>query len=362
MAPKSRPRGGNLLRDRTAEFQEALLRWFARHRRDLPWRRTPTPYRVWISEILLQQTRVRAALPYYERFLQRFPDVGSLARASESEVLELWAGLGYYARARNLRRAAARIISEFGGRFPETPDELLSLPGIGRYTAGAILSIAFNQPVPIVDGNVRRLICRLHGITGRRSEELFWRQATAWIPPGRASDFNQAVMELGALVCLPTSPLCPNCPVSGFCGAKSRGITDRIPPARPGRAVKSVMFSVVVAECGGLVLLSGKQAAAFVPGEWGLPMAAINSARSARSAANSLVRGALSISVELRQAGTVNHAITYRRIRAQVFRARLDGKSGLPRAHAGYSWVGWSDAERLLTSSLYRKALRARSG
>ena len=357
-----RKRGGeNLLRDTTAEFQEALLRWFARHRRDLPWRRTPTPYRVWISEILLQQTRVRAALPYYERFLKRFPNVRSLARASESDVLELWAGLGYYMRARNLRQAAARIVSEYHGKVPETSDELLSLPGIGRYTAGAILSIAFNQPTPIVDGNVRRLICRLHGITGRRNEEFFWRQATAWLPPGRASEFNQAVMELGALVCLPSGPLCPNCPVSGFCKARSRGIAHRIPPSRPKRAFKSILFALLVAECDGRVLLSEKHVADFVPGKWGLPAATITSAQTAQSAASSLARGALGISIPLQPAGAVSHAITYRRIQAQVFRAGLDGKSGLPQPRAGCSWVGRSEADRLLTSSLFRKALRARS-
>jgi A/G-specific adenine glycosylase len=362
MTAKTRRGGGKLLRDSTAEFQAALLRWFAKHRRDLPWRRTPTPYRVWISEILLQQTRVRAALPYYERFLERFPDVASLARASEPEVMELWAGLGYYTRARNLRHAAARIMSEHRGRLPETSDQLLSLPGIGRYTAGAILSIAFNQPVPIVDGNVRRLISRLHGITRRRNEEYFWRQATAWIPQGRASDFNQAVMELGALVCLPSGPLCPECPVIGFCEARSRGIADRIPPPRPKRAVRPVLLALLVAECDGRVLLCSRRPADFVPGEWGLPAAAISSLRSARSAATSLLRAALGISVPLHPAAAVSHAITFRRIRAQVFRAELGGKNRLPHPRAGYSWAGLSEAERLLTSSLYRKALRALSG
>ncbi len=359
---KVRRAGMDLLAREIAEFQEALLRWFARHRRDLPWRRSPTPYRVWISEILLQQTRVSAALPYYKRFLKRFPNVRSLARASESEVLELWAGLGYYARARNLLRAASAIVRKHHGRFPATPDELLSLPGIGRYTAGAILSIAFNQPEPIVDGNVRRVISRLHGITRRRSEDYFWRQATAWIPPGRASQFNQAVMELGALVCLPSGPLCPECPVNGFCEARRLGISDRIPPPRSKRASQEVQLVLTVVERDGRVLLSTKQATDFIPGEWALPAAAIGSAEMARPAAEALARGALRMSVPLRQAGTVSHAITYHRIRAQVFSATVKGKAGLPQPSTGYDWVSRAEAERLLTSSLYRKALSALSG
>jgi A/G-specific adenine glycosylase len=362
MTAKGRRGGGDLLRDKTAEFQDALLRWFARHRRDLPWRRTATPYRVWISEILLQQTRVRTALSYFERFLKRFPNVRSLARASEPEVLELWAGLGYYARARNIRRAAGIIVSHHRGRFPTTMGDLLALPGIGRYTAGAILSIAFNQPVPIVDGNVRRLISRLHGIKHRRNGEYFWRQAAAWIPPGRASQFNQAVMELGALVCLPSGPLCPRCPVSGFCVARSRGIADRIPPPRSKRAAQPVRFALMVAECNGCILLSTRHPADFVPGEWGLPASEVGSAGEAHPAANALARGALGFRVLTREEGTVGHAITYRRIRAQVFRAIVKGKSGLPQPRAGYHWVSRSEAERFLTSSLYRKALRALSG
>ncbi len=355
--------GGDLVREETAEFQDALLRWFAGHRRDLPWRRTPTPYRVWISEILLQQTRVRTVLPYYERFLRRFPNLRSLAGASEPEVLELWAGLGYYARARNLHRAAGMIISRYRGRFPETTAGLISLPGIGRYTAGAILSIAFNRPEPIVDGNVRRLISRLHGITRPRNEEYFWRQARAWIPPGRASQFNQAVMELGALVCLPSAPLCPECPVSGFCDARRRGIADRIPPPRSKPAPQPVQLALLVAVCEGSILLSRKKAVTFVPGEWGLPAAALGSAEAGHPAATVLARDALGVSLIAREKGRVSHAITHRRIRAQVFVASVKKwKSGMPRIRAGYRWVRRSEAGRLLTSSLYRKALRALSG
>jgi A/G-specific adenine glycosylase len=194
--------------EKTRNFQERLLHWYGRHKRELPWRSNPAPYRVWVSEIMLQQTQAKTVLPYYDRFFKRFPDIQSLARASEQEVLALWAGLGYYGRARNLHRAARQIVDDHGGVFPDKLEEILMLPGIGRYTAGAICSIAFNRPLPIVDGNVRRVIRRLHGIGRRIPESHFWNQASAWVPEGKTSAFNQAVMELGALVCLPHRPLC----------------------------------------------------------------------------------------------------------------------------------------------------------
>jgi A/G-specific adenine glycosylase len=357
MTGKRRRSGGGLPAESIAAFQESLLGWYARHRRDLPWRHTRTPYRVWVSEIMLQQTRVRTVLPYYERFLKRFPHVASLARASESEVLELWAGLGYYSRARNLHRAAVRIVSEHRGRFPGTMEELRSLPGIGRYTAGAILSIAFNKPVPIVDGNVRRLICRLLGTTGRRDEEPFWHQATVWIPAGRASDFNQAVMELGALICLPSRPLCTECPVRSLCKTGKRGKAGRIPSPQPKRESQLVLLTLLLLECGERLLLSKTHGASFVPGEWGLPATAVGTAGAARPAAGRLARAALARPVSLTEAGVLSHAITYRSIRAHVFHAALDGNARLPVPRAGYRWVGRAEAARLLTSSLYRKAL-----
>jgi A/G-specific adenine glycosylase len=358
MTGKRRRSGRSLPAESIAAFQESLLGWYARHRRDLPWRRTPTPYRIWVSEIMLQQTRVRTVLPYYERFLKRFPDVKSLARASESEVLELWAGLGYYSRARNLLRAAVRIVNDHRGRFPGTMEELRSLPGIGRYTAGAILSIAFNKPMPIVDGNVRRLICRLLGITGRRDEEFFWHQATAWILTGRASDFNQAVMELGALVCLPSRPLCMECPVRNLCMTGKRGNAGRIPLPRPKRESQSVLFTLLLLECRERLLLSKTHGADFIPGEWGLPATAVGTADAARPAAARLAQAALRRRVSLAEAGTLSHAITYRSIRVHVFHAALGGDARLPVPRSGYRWVGRAEAARLLTSSLYRKALR----
>jgi len=195
-------------REKTRKFQERILSWHRRHGRSLPWRRRPTPYRVWVSEAMLQQTQVQTVLPYYRRFLRRFPGIKALAAASEAEVTALWAGLGYYSRARNLHRAAGKIVAEHRGKFPDSKDSLLELPGVGRYIAGAVLSIVYGKAEPVVDGNVRRVIGRLHGLPDKAPDSFYWRQAAAWIPAGKASDFNQAVMELGALVCTPAKPLC----------------------------------------------------------------------------------------------------------------------------------------------------------
>jgi len=252
------------------KLRQNLLRWYRRYRRPLPWRDTPTPYRVWISEIMLQQTQAKTAIPYYSRFLERFPDVESLAGALEHDVMELWSGLGYYSRARNLHRAAKLIIEKYG-EFPRDFPEILALPGIGRYTAGAICSLAFNQAQPVVDGNVRRVITRLEGIRSGAREAFFWDRMSAWIPEKQPSDFNQAVMELGAMVCVPSHPLCSRCPVEGLCEARRLGIQEAIPAVRTRRAAQQTPVVLLILEAKNRILLTSLQKLAIVPGQWGLP-------------------------------------------------------------------------------------------
>ncbi|HOM18841.1 MAG TPA: A/G-specific adenine glycosylase, partial [Thermoguttaceae bacterium] len=205
-------------------FRRRLLGWFDRNKRDLPWRRTKDPYAVWLSEIMLQQTQAPTVVRYFERFLAAFPTVHALAQADQAAVLRLWEGLGYYRRAVQLHEAARKIVSEFGGQFPQTLDELLQLPGIGRYTAGAILSIAFDQRQPILEANTLRLWARLLAYpepTGSASaQRLFWQMAEWVLPHRQVGRFNQALMELGSTVCLPRQPRCPECPVSRFCLAR----------------------------------------------------------------------------------------------------------------------------------------------
>src|SRR6266446_7475314 len=207
-----------------SRFRKNLLAWFAEFQRDLPWRRTCDPYRIWLSEIMLQQTRVAAAIPYYERFLERFPSVEALARAPREEVLRLWSGLGYYSRARNLQKAAQEIIAKHNGVFPSNPAEALALPGIGAYTAAAILSIAYRKKHAVLDGNVARVIARLNAVPGDLRANGTWQklQGTAdyLLDEKSPGDWNQAMMELGATLCTPRSPQCLLCPVSEFCNAR----------------------------------------------------------------------------------------------------------------------------------------------
>src|SRR5229473_188176 len=204
-----------------ATFRKQLLGWFRQFQRDLPWRRTRDPYRIWLSEIMLQQTRVAAAIPYYEMFLQRFPDVHTLAAAPQEEVLRFWSGLGYYSRARNLQKAAQQIVAKHGGKFPTRLEDTLALPGIGNYTAAAILSIAFGKKLAVLDGNVARVLARLGAIRGDVRESQRWQtlqdNANFFLDPDSPGDWNQAMMELGATLCTPKLPQCLLCPVAQFC-------------------------------------------------------------------------------------------------------------------------------------------------
>jgi len=228
-------------------FQKRLLAWYDSHRRDLPWRlprdaapgQKLDPYHVLVSEAMLQQTQVATVIPYFHRFLARFPTIESLAAADEQDVLRLWQGLGYYSRARNLHAAARKVVADHSGQLPPTRDALLSLPGIGRYTAGAVASIAFDQRVPILDGNVARVLCRLDAITSDprspKTQSLLWRRAEEILPPKRPGNFNSAVMELGALICTPRSPQCLLCPVREHCQAFESALQYKIPAPRAAK-------------------------------------------------------------------------------------------------------------------------------
>src|SRR6201988_312658 len=231
-------------------FRKNLLAWFAKFRRDLPWRRSKDPYRIWLSEIMLQQTRVTAVIPYYEKLLARFPDIQSLAEAPEEEVLRLWSGLGYYSRARNLQKAAQQIVARHDSKFPDRLEEVLALPGIGNYTAAAILSIAYGKKLAVLDGNVARVLARLGAIRGDLRSGKRWQQlqktADSLLARRAPGDWNQAMMELGATLCTPRSPQCLLCPVSDFCQARKHGLAGVIPGKRQKRAVVSVHLAAAV--------------------------------------------------------------------------------------------------------------------
>lgn len=254
----------------TRHFQKNLLGWYRKHRRALPWRADQTPYKVWISEIMLQQTQTRSVLHYYDSFLKMFPNVESLAQASQQQVLEVWSGLGYYRRALNLHKAARRIL-EVHKTFPEDFSAILSLPGIGRYTAGAICSIAFNKAYPIVDGNIRRVVTRLHGKRGRIPESYFWKTMSALVPDRAPSDFNQGMMELGALVCVPFKPQCLRCPVQIFCKAKRLGMERSIPCVPTKKASTRIRIAILVLEQNHNIFLSAPGGHSFIPGIGSFP-------------------------------------------------------------------------------------------
>ncbi|MDH5588595.1 MAG: A/G-specific adenine glycosylase, partial [Gemmatimonadota bacterium] len=254
-----------------ATLRESLLAHYDRSARDLPWRRLTDPYPVWVSEVMLQQTRVETVTDYYRRWMARFPDVETLADAELDEVLLQWQGLGYYTRARNLHGAARVIRERFGGEVPGTVDELRSLPGVGEYTAGAVASIAFGLPVPVVDGNVNRVLCRLVDVprlTPARARSL----AKTLVHQDRPGDWNQAVMELGATVCTPRSPSCDVCPVASWCGARASGRQGEHPaPARRARVEPRLYAVMVAADAAGSLLVRRQDDPGLLQGLWAFP-------------------------------------------------------------------------------------------
>jgi A/G-specific adenine glycosylase len=258
-------------------FSTRLLNWFDKHgRRDLPWQHDITPYRVWVSEIMLQQTQVTTVIPYFDRFMATFPTVESLAAASEDEILHHWTGLGYYARARNLLRTAKIVTNEMSGEFPETADQLAELPGIGRSTAGAIVSIAMNGRAPILDGNVKRVIARCFGIHGWPGEtavaKAMWAKAEALTPNERVGDYTQAIMDLGATICARSSPKCMLCPFEKDCEAKASDEIEQLPGRKPKKAlpVRST-YMLLVENPEGEFLLEKRPSSGLWGGLWSFP-------------------------------------------------------------------------------------------
>lgn len=254
---------------------EVLLPWFEQNKRDLPWRRDKQPYHVWLSEIMLQQTRVEAVKSYYERFLRELPTIESLANAQEEHLHKLWEGLGYYSRVRNLKKAAQVVMEQYGGRFPESYEEILALPGIGPYTAGAISSICFDLPRPAVDGNVLRVISRILNETTPVDSPDYKKSVQrrlAEIYPARAGDFTQSLMELGATLCGPNwTPRCEECPCRGFCRGHAAGTAERLPVKSPKKKKKQEEKTVFVLSCGGKYALRKRQEKGLLAGLWEFP-------------------------------------------------------------------------------------------
>lgn len=259
-----------------ARFQQRILAWFDKHgRKHLPWQHQKTPYRVWLSEVMLQQTQVSTVIPYFERFMDYFPDIKALANAPEDDVLHLWAGLGYYSRARNLHKTAKVVATQFKGQFPDTLAGLQTLPGIGQSTAGAILAIAFNKRATILDGNVKRVLARFQGVTepinDKAVENHLWILAQSYTPEKRVADYTQAMMDLGATLCTRSRPQCTACPLVKDCVAYHQGLTDKIPVKKASKAIPTRQATFVILKAGSRVLLLKRPPSGIWGGLYSLP-------------------------------------------------------------------------------------------
>jgi A/G-specific adenine glycosylase len=329
-----------------------LLAWYDGQARDLPWRRTRDPYAIWVSEVMLQQTQVSVVLPYWTAFLARFPDVRTLAAASLDEVLAAWRGLGYYARARNLHRAAQAVIERHGGRLPDDVAALRALPGFGRYTVGAVASIAFGREVPLVDGNVDRVLARLFGLEGasgdRAREKQLWALAGALVRGERPGDWNQALMELGATVCRPEQPTCLLCPVRGRCAALATGRVGEIPAPRVRPVRRALHLAVAAVRKGEAVLLVRRDGTGLFGGLWELP--GVECAPGQEAGA---LRGRWpEIDEELHHLGRVERTLTHRALTLEVYHV-----GGL-RPPAGARWATAEEIASLGVSAAMQAALR----
>ena len=311
-----------------------LLKWYGENRRALPWRGHPDPYAVWVSEIMLQQTRVETVIPYFLRWMERFPSITVLAHASERQVLRAWEGLGYYARARNLRQAARIVVKEFGGELPDQAAALRQLPGIGPYTAGAIASIAFGRDEPALDGNIRRVLARVFDVEQPADSpeglRRLWDLAARNLPGGRAGDYNQALMDLGAAVCLPAGPRCPVCPLNRLCQARRLGIQEERPRLRARRGLPQHVRAAAVIVRNGKVLLAHRPAEGLLGGMWEFPNARVP-ALSGRKVAGAL-RAEYHLGVQIgEELANIRHAYSHFAVEVHAFRCRMSSTSDDPR-------------------------------
>jgi len=343
-------------------FARRLLDWFDRHgRKDLPWQRGIDAYRVWVAEIMLQQTQVATVIPYYERFIARFPDVHALAAADIDSVLHLWTGLGYYARARNLHAAARAVVSEHGGHFPASAEGLAALPGIGRSTAGAIAAIAFHVRAPILDGNVKRVLARVHAVAGHPGEarvaQALWSLADSHTPAERVADYTQAIMDLGATLCTRAKPDCGRCPMLERCAAYAAGTVERYPAPRPRRAqpVRAVRMYLLI-DPAGRCLLERRPASGIWGGLWTPPERPADSTPEAVCAEFGVPGDAI---VDVRYAPSFRHTFTHFHLDIEPVWVRVERAATAIADQPGTHWycatepkaIGLSaPAAKLLTS------------
>ena len=322
-----------------------LIAWFKANREDLPWRRYRSPYHVWLAEIMLQQTQVTTVVPYYERFLSRFPTVEALAEASLDEVLKAWEGLGYYSRARNLHRTARLIVHLYGGEFPSHPNDLMKLPGIGRYTAGAIASLAFGLDTAVLDGNVIRVLTRLFNlaedVTSASARRQLWHLAESLIPTGKAALWNEGLMELGQRVCTPQTPICSACPIASLCEAHRLGVEEERPVKPPkARTPHYDVTAAVIQREDGRMLIAQRPLQGMLGGLWEFPGGKREGDEPLAECLKREIREELGVEIAVgRQIATVRHAYTHFRITLYAFACALISGEPQPIECADWAWV-----------------------
>ena len=305
------------------ELRSRLLNWYQHQGRDLPWRCTRDPYAIWMSEIMLQQTQVKTVIPYYERWLQQFPTVADLAQADQQQVLKAWEGLGYYSRARNLHRAAQQVVAHYDGNFPQTFDETVALSGIGRTTAGGILSAAYNQPVAILDGNVKRVLARLIAlpVPPKRALAKLWQHSEALLDPAQPRDFNQALMDLGATCCTRRHPECDRCPLQSYCAAHQHNLQAQLPMTESrGPLPHKVIGVAVIRDPSGRILIDRRKQEGLLGGLWEFPGGKVEPDETLADCVRREIKEELDIEIDVQdQLMTVEHAYTHFKVTLNVF-------------------------------------------
>lgn len=346
-----------------SKIQTSLLNWYKLNARPLPWRRTKDPYKIWVSEIMLQQTQVDTVIPYYERWMETFPTLEKLASSPVERVLKLWEGLGYYSRAQNLHKAAKRVREHHDGRVPDSFEEISELSGIGRYTAGAILSIAFQKPYPVVDGNVQRVLSRLFAIekdiSSTETQQELWETAQELLHTEKPGDFNQALMELGALICTPKSPECLLCPVVHFCQARKKGIQESLPIKIAKVKVQSLEKAVALIEdAKGRFLIQQRPSKGLLAGLWEFPEVVKKGKTKLQEALKNDLKKNYGIQTELAGAlPSVFHLYTHRRMVFYPFWMRLE-KGKVRDFGQKLEWIKPHEAEKYAFSVAHQKIIR----
>jgi A/G-specific adenine glycosylase len=342
-------------------MRERLLRWFDENQRDLPWRKEHKPYEIWVSEIMLQQTQVKTMLPFYFRWMARFPDLESLAGAPEEELLKCWEGMGYYSRVRSIHRTARMVMNDFGGEIPRDHRTLLSFPGIGPYTAGAIMSFAFNEDYPVVDGNIERIFARVFNIDRpikeNGTQNLLWKLAKELLPTGEARRFNQALMDLGALVCLPRKTYCEQCPIEKYCESAKLGVVHLRPVPTKRKAATPIEVAAGVLLKEGKIFIQKRPPTGLMPNLWEFPGGKVKDGETPEEALVREFREELGL--EVRSSGKIaliRHSYTSFRVSLHAFWCRQEGQ-GEPvlRAASESLWVSPSDLDRYAFPAANRK-------